>query len=74
MECVGIQLVKHFSTKRAKARRHLKKKTDLTTAANMARKKRMPQLQIELQGKMDKLGPSVSHSPVKETKETHFKE
>ena len=72
MECVGIQLEKHFSAKRAKALAAFEKKTDLTTAANMARKKRMPQLLIELQGKLDKLGSEVSHTTVKETKEAHL--
>ena len=72
MECVGIQLEKHFSAKRAKALSAFEKKTDLTTAANMARKKRMPQLLTELQGKLEKLGPAVSHTTVKETKEAHL--
>jgi hypothetical protein len=72
MECVGIQLEKHFSAQRAKALSSFEKKTDLTTAANMARKKRIPQLVSELQAKLEKLGPDVSHTTVKETKEAHL--
>jgi hypothetical protein len=72
MECVGIQLEKHFSSKRAKALSAFEKKTDLTTAMNMARKKRMTQLLAELQSKLEKLGAEVSHTSVKETKEAHL--
>lgn len=72
MECVGIQLEKHFNAKRAKALMAFEKKTDLTAAMNMARKKRMPQLLEELQMKLEKLGPKVSHTSVKETKESHL--
>jgi hypothetical protein len=72
MECVAIQLEKHFSSKRAKALAAFEKKTDLTTAMNLARRKRMPQLLDELQGKLDKMSPDVSHTTVKETKEAHL--
>jgi hypothetical protein len=72
MECVGIQLEKHCSTQRAQALSMFEKKTDWTTAANMARKKRLPQLVSELQAKLEQLGPAVSHTTVKETKEAHL--
>lgn len=72
MECVGIQLEKHFSVKRAKALAAFEKKTDLTAAMNMARKKRMVPLLRDLQIKFDKLGTEVSHTTVKETKEAHL--
>lgn len=72
MECVGIQLEKHFNAKRAKALSSFEKKTDLTTAMNLARRKRMPQLISELQTKMQNMGPDVSHTTVKESKEAHL--
>jgi hypothetical protein len=72
MECVGIQLEKHFSEKRSKALSAFEKKTDITTAINIASRKGMPQIVKELQAKLDLLGPDVSHTLVKETKEVHF--
>jgi hypothetical protein len=72
MECVGIQLEKHFSQKRAKALSAFEKKADITTAINMARKKRMPELLTELNRKLQKLGPDVTHTAVKETKDAHL--
>jgi hypothetical protein len=72
MECVGIQLEKHFSQKRAQALAAFEKKTDITTAVNMATRKRLPGLVTELQTKLDALGPTVSHTLVKEMKEAHL--
>lgn len=102
MQCVGIQLEKHFSQRRSQALAgklqksrfdkstlsvnlmffvtcHLlgvtgwEKKTDITTAINVATRKGLPLLVNELQSKMDNLMPrNVSHTTVKETKETHL--
>jgi hypothetical protein len=72
MECVGIQLEKHFSQKRAQALTAFEKKTDITTAVNIATRKRLPGLVTELQTKLDALGPTVSHTMVKEMKEAHL--
>jgi len=72
MECLGIQLEKHFSAKRAVALSSFEKKTDLTAAINVATRKRMKKLEAELQKKLDQLGPDVSHTTVKETKEAHL--
>ena len=72
MECLGIQLEKHFSAKRAGALSSFEKKTDLTAAINVATRKRMQKLEAELQKKLDQLGPDVSHTTVKETKEAHL--
>ena len=72
MECVGIQLEKHFSQKRTQALTDFEKKTDITTAMNIATRKRMPALVIELQAKLDALGAAVSHTLVKEMKDAHL--
>lgn len=48
------------------------KKTDITTAINIATRKRIPGLVVELQAKMAKLGSNVTHTSVKETKEAHL--
>jgi hypothetical protein len=72
MECVGIQLEKHFSQKRAHALAAFEKKTDITTAVNIATRKRLPGVVTELQTKLDALGPTVSHTLVKEMKEAHL--
>lgn len=48
------------------------KKTDITTAINIATRKRLPALIDELQQKLEKLGPNVTHTVVKETKEAHL--
>jgi hypothetical protein len=72
MECVGIQLEKHFSQKRAQALTAFEKKTDITTAVNIATRKRLPGVVTELQTKLDALGPTVSHTLVKEMKEAHL--
>jgi len=72
MECVGMQLERHFSQRRANALTAFEKKTDITTALNVAKRKRLTKLVLELQEKLDQLGPDVSHTIVKETKETHL--
>eukprot|EP00980_Cylindrotheca_fusiformis_P012643 scaffold3086_cov75-Cylindrotheca_fusiformis.AAC.9 len=72
MECVGIQLEKHFSQARATALAAFEKKTDITSAINIATRKRMPQLVKDLQAKLETVGPDVSHTTVKEAKEAHL--
>lgn len=72
MECVGIQLEKHFNRLRTEALSAFEKKTDISAAINVARRKRLSKLVTELQQKMDKIGPQVSHTLVKETKEMHL--
>ena len=72
MECVGIQLEKHFSQARASALTAFEKKTDITSAINIATRKKMPVLVKELQDKLENLGPIVSHTTVKEAKEAHL--
>lgn len=72
MECVGIQLEKHFSQERASALSAFEKKTDITAAMNVATRKRLPKLVKELQAKLNRLGPEVSHTQVKESKEMHL--
>ena len=72
MECVGIQLEKHFSQTRATALAAFEKKTDITSAINIATRKRMPVLVKELQTKLDAVGADVTHTTVKEAKEAHL--
>jgi len=72
MECVGIQLEKYFSQARASALTAFEKKTDITSAVNIATRKKMPVLVKELQGKLKSLGSVVSHTTVKEAKEAHL--
>jgi hypothetical protein len=72
MECVGIQLEKHFSQSRATALSAFEKKTDITSAINIATRKRMPVLVKELQAKLESVGAEVSHTTVKEAKEAHL--
>ena len=72
MECVGIQLEKHFSQARSSALTAFEKKTDITSAINIATRKKMPVLVKELQGKLQNLDPIVSHTTVKEAKEAHL--
>ena len=72
MELVGIQVERYFSKKRASALAAFEKKTDITTAMNIATRKRLPQLIKELQGKMNALGPEVSQTSVREAKEAHL--
>jgi DNA anti-recombination protein RmuC len=71
MECVGIQLERHFSQRRSSALTAFEKKTDITTALNVANRKRLNKLKEELQEKLRQLG-EVSHTVVKETKELHL--
>mmetsp|Transcript_13354 Transcript_13354/g.19451 ORF Transcript_13354/g.19451 Transcript_13354/m.19451 type:complete len:179 (-) Transcript_13354:908-1444(-) len=52
--------------------RHGKKKTDITTAINIATKKRLPHVVKELQSKLESLSPHVSHTTVKHAKEKHL--
>ena len=72
MQCVGIKLEKYFNEKRTKALTAFERKTDITSAMNVATRKRLPHLVTELQSKLDSLGPEVSHTVVKETKELHL--
>uniref|UniRef100_A0A7S1UTI8 PX domain-containing protein n=1 Tax=Grammatophora oceanica TaxID=210454 RepID=A0A7S1UTI8_9STRA len=72
MQCVGIQLEKHFSMKRTDALTAFEKKTDITTAINIANRKKLPRLVAELQAKMEKVAPNVSATTVKESKESHL--
>ncbi|CAJ1951142.1 unnamed protein product [Cylindrotheca closterium] len=72
MECVGIQLEKHFSQHRATALAAFEKKTDITSAINIATRKRLPQLVKDLQVKLETVGADVSHTTVKEAKEAHL--
>ncbi|MGK3756815.1 MAG: hypothetical protein ACI8RD_009129 [Bacillariaceae sp.] len=72
MECVGIQLEKNFSQARASALAAFEKKTDITSAINIATRKKMPVLVKELQGKLKALSAVVSHTTVKEAKEAHL--
>lgn len=71
MHCVGIQLEKHYSTKRKEALAAWEKKTDITTAINIAQRKRLPVLVHELKSRME-LTPNVSHTTVKQAKERHL--
>jgi hypothetical protein len=48
------------------------KKTDITTAINIATKKRLTLLVKELKEKLVLIGTTVSHSSVKEAKERHL--
>lgn len=48
------------------------KKTDITTAINIATKKRLPLLVQELQAKLAAVRPNVTHTTVKESKEIHL--
>jgi hypothetical protein len=72
MECVGIQLEKHFSHVRATALTAFEKKTDITSAINIATRKKMPVLVKELQVKLEAVGADVSHTTVKDAKEAHL--
>lgn len=72
MQCVGIQLEKHFSKARANALAAFEKKTDIQTAINIAQRKRLPLLVQELSVKLDALAPGVTHTTVKESKEAHL--
>lgn len=72
LHCVCIQVEKHFSQRRNLALQAWEKKTDITTAINIATKKRLPLLVKELKSKLASLGPEVSHTNVKEAKERHL--
>jgi len=73
MQCVGIQLEKNFSKKRAEALAAFEKKTDIQTAINIAKRKKLPVLVQELTAKMDAVLPAgVTHTTVKEAKEAHL--
>ena len=72
MQCVGIQLEKHFSKARANALAAFEKKTDIQTAINIAQRKRLPLLVQELTAKLDAIAPGVTHTTVKESKEAHL--
>lgn len=48
------------------------KKTDISTAINIATRKRIPKLVDELKAKLDRLGSDVTHTSVKEAKEAHL--
>ena len=96
MHCVGIQLERHCSKRRAKALSGKQclysgrmskvwlcfsepstlisaweKRTDISTAINVATKKRIPKLVQELKVKLDAL-PQVSHTTVIKAKESHL--
>ena len=71
MECVGIQFEKHFNELRSKTLEAFEKKTDITSALNIAKKKKLDSLIVELDAKMGALG-SVSQLTVKATKEQHL--
>lgn len=49
------------------------KKTDITTAINLAAKKRLPLLVQELEAKLETVAPNASHTTVKQSKETHLR-
>lgn len=72
MECVGIQLEKHFNQSRSNALTAFEKKTDITSAINIATRKKMPVLVKELQAKLEAVGADVSHTTVKDAKEAHL--
>ncbi|KAL7537301.1 hypothetical protein ACHAXR_007721 [Thalassiosira sp. AJA248-18] len=71
MHCVGIQLEKHCSRARSKALSAWEKRTDISTAINVATKKKIPKLVQELKVKLDAL-PQVSHTTVLKRKEEHL--
>jgi len=71
MHCVGIQLEKHCSRARSKALSAWEKRTDISTAINVATKKKIPKLVQELSKKLDAL-PQVSHTNVLKRKEEHL--
>jgi hypothetical protein len=48
------------------------KKTDITTAINIATRKRIPGLVDELKAKLGRFGSDVTHTSVKEAKEAHL--
>jgi len=71
MHCVGIQLEKHFSKQRVDTLAGWERRTDISTAINIATRKRMPKIVQELKVKMVHV-ENVSHTSVKEAKERHL--
>jgi len=71
MHIVGIQLERHCSVVRAKSLSAWEKRTDISTAINVAMKKKIPKLVDELRMKLDGL-PQVSHTTVIKAKENHL--
>lgn len=72
VQCVGIQIEKHFSKQRADALAAWEKKTDITAAITIASRKRLPQVVEELSAKLETLGNNISHTSVKEAKNRHL--
>ena len=72
MECVASQVEKVFNKRRVETLSTFEKKTDLSSALNVARRKRLPQLVTELENKLAAMGPGGTHTQVKETKEAHL--
>eukprot|EP00554_Chaetoceros_debilis_P008111 CAMPEP_0194079022 /NCGR_PEP_ID=MMETSP0149-20130528/5274_1 /TAXON_ID=122233 /ORGANISM="Chaetoceros debilis, Strain MM31A-1" /LENGTH=1462 /DNA_ID=CAMNT_0038760381 /DNA_START=208 /DNA_END=4596 /DNA_ORIENTATION=+ len=72
MRRVGNHLEQHFSRLRADALADWEQKTDITTAINIATKKRLTLLVRELKDKLDSIGSRVSYSSVKMAKERHL--
>ena len=74
MNKVGNYVEKFYSNVRADAVSAWEKKTDITTAINIATKKRLTLLVKELKQKLELIGSNgdVSYSSVKEAKERHL--
>ena len=71
MQCVGIQLEKHFSQQRSESLLAFEKKTDIAQAISIAQRKKLPMLVTELEAKMASVG-NVTHTDVKKLKEIHL--
>eukprot|EP00979_Chaetoceros_neogracilis_P009513 scaffold2155_cov229-Chaetoceros_neogracile.AAC.2 len=72
MHRVADYIEKHYSNVRADALAAWEKKTDITTAINIATRKRLTLLVKELKEKLEIIGNSVSYTSVKEAKERHL--
>lgn len=72
MHRVADYIEKYYSNLRADALAAWEKKTDITTAINIATKKRLALLVKELKEKLEIIGNSVSYTSVKEAKERHL--
>jgi len=72
MHRVADFVEKYYSNQRATAVADWEKKTDITTAINIATKKRLTLLVVELKEKLELIGNSVSHTLVKQAKERHL--
>lgn len=72
MHRVADSVEKYYSNQRAIAVADWEKKTDITTAINIATKKRLTLLVVELKEKLELIGDSVSHTLVKQAKERHL--